>query len=85
MLAEGNPAARAVVYDDPQVLEAFPMAALIRDSIKTAGLRPQTAFYPDVSAALQRTFSPPRNVEPRSTPKAADDLIVNVLQDKALV
>ena len=85
MLAEGNPAARGAVYDDPEVLQAFPMAPLIRDSIATAGIRPQTPFYPDVSAALQQTFSPPRNVQPSSTPRAAASLITNVLADKALV
>jgi multiple sugar transport system substrate-binding protein len=85
MLAEGNPAARGAVYDDPEVLQAFPMAPLIRDSIATAGIRPQTPFYPDVSAALQQTFSPPRNVEPSSTPRAAAQLITDVLADKALV
>ena len=33
MLAEGNPAARAAVFDDPEVREEFPMADLIRTSI----------------------------------------------------
>lgn len=85
MLAEGNPAARSAVYDEADVLKAFPMAPLIRDSIATAGIRPQTPFYPDVSAALQRTFSPPRNVDPSSTPREADDLISRVLDNEALV
>jgi multiple sugar transport system substrate-binding protein len=84
-LAEGNPAARAEVYDEPAVRKAFPMADLIRESIADAGLRPQTPFYPDVSAALQRTFSPPRSVTPRSTPRSASTLIADVLADKALV
>jgi len=61
------------------------MATLIRDSIADAGIRPQTPFYPDVSAALQRTFSPPRNVEPSSTPRRAARLMTDVLNDRALV
>jgi multiple sugar transport system substrate-binding protein len=85
MLAEGNPAARAAVYDDPEIQAAFPMAGLIRDSIADAGVRPQTPFYTDVSLALQNTFSPPRSVNPKTTPKDADDLITRVLNNEALV
>ncbi|HEY8544574.1 MAG TPA: extracellular solute-binding protein [Acidimicrobiales bacterium] len=85
MLAEGNPASRADVYDDPEVQELFPMATLIRDSIASAGIRPQTPFYPDVSAALQRTFSPPRRVQEDATPRRAARLITDVLDDEALV
>ncbi|HMG43891.1 MAG TPA: extracellular solute-binding protein [Acidimicrobiales bacterium] len=85
MLAEGNPAARGDVYDDADVQAKFPMAPLIRDSIASAGIRPQTPFYPDVSAALQRTFSPPRNVRASTTPRRAAQLITDVLNDEALV
>jgi multiple sugar transport system substrate-binding protein len=85
MVAEGNSGARAAVYDDPEVREAFPMADLIRDSIDTAGPRPRSAYYTDVSAATVREFHPPARVDPDTTPKKADDLIVNVLQDKQLL
>jgi multiple sugar transport system substrate-binding protein len=85
MLAEGNSGARAAVYDDPEVREAFPMADLIRDSIDTAGPRPRSAYYTDVSAATVREFHPPADVDPDSTPAKADDLIANVLQDKQLL
>jgi multiple sugar transport system substrate-binding protein len=85
MLAEGNPAARGAVYDDPDVQEKFPMASLIRDSIDTAGARPQTPYYPDVSTAITQTFSPPARVDPDRTPADADDLIVKVLHGEALI
>lgn len=85
MLAEGNSGARAAVFDDPEVREAFPMADLIRDSIDTAVPRPRSAYYPDISAATVREFHPPGSVDPGSTPADADQLIVNVLQDKQLL
>jgi multiple sugar transport system substrate-binding protein len=85
MLGEGNPAARAQVFDDPEIIETFPMAALIRDSIDTAAPRPRSAYYPDISAAIVREFHPPASVEPDRTPAAADDLIVNVLRDRQLL
>jgi multiple sugar transport system substrate-binding protein len=85
MLGEGNSGARAAVFDDPEVREAFPMADLIRDSIDTAAPRPRSSYYPDISAATVREFHPPAAVDPDRTPAAADDLILNVLQDKQLL
>jgi multiple sugar transport system substrate-binding protein len=85
MLSEGNSGARAAVYDDPEVRESFPMADLIRDSIDTAGARPRTAYYTDVSAATVREFHPPSDVDPDQTPRDADELIVDVLQGRELL
>ena len=85
MLSEGNPAARAAVFDNPEVIKKFPMAALIRDSINESTPRPQSSYYPDVSAATVREFHPPSSVNPDHTPKNADNLIVNVLQGKQLL
>jgi multiple sugar transport system substrate-binding protein len=85
MLAEGNPAAKSAVFDDPEIVEKFPMADLIRTSIDEATPRPQSAYYPDISAATVREFHPPSSVNPDSTPANADDLIVNVLQDRELL
>ena len=85
MLGEGNSGARAAVFDDAEVREAFPMADLIRDSIDTATPRPRSSYYPDISSATVREFHPPASVDPDRTPAAADELIVNVLQDKQLL
>lgn len=85
MLGEGNPAARSAVFDDPEVVARFPMADLIRASIDDATPRPQSPYYPDVSAATVREFHPPASVDPDSTPQDADKLIVDVLQDRQLL
>jgi multiple sugar transport system substrate-binding protein len=85
MLAEGNPGSRAAVFDDPQIRQQFPMASLIRDSIDEATPRPLTPFYTDVSGAIQRTWHPQSSVNPNTTPAAADDLIVGVLNDEQLL
>jgi multiple sugar transport system substrate-binding protein len=85
MLAEGNSGARASVYEDAEIRKAFPMADLIRDSIDTAGPRPRSAYYTDVSTATVREFHPPADVNPDETPAKADDLIVNVLHDRQLL
>ena len=54
----GNPAAKASVYDDPEVIEVFPQAPVIRESLENAAPRPQTAYYSEVSGALQREYHP---------------------------
>ncbi|MFO0585778.1 MAG: extracellular solute-binding protein [Anaeromyxobacter sp.] len=85
MLDAGNPAARGAAYDDPAVRAAYPMAELLRESVREAAPRPQTPFYPDVSAAAARAFHPPGKVTPEETPAAADRLIDDVLHDRVLL
>jgi trehalose/maltose transport system substrate-binding protein len=85
MLAEGNSGARSAVYDDPAIRQMFPMADVIRDSIDDAGPRPQSPFYPDISAAVQRDWSPPRSVNADATPARTDRFISDVLANRRLV
>jgi multiple sugar transport system substrate-binding protein len=77
-ISNGNPAASVAVYDDPEVLEEFPMAATIRDSLELAAPRPQTAYYSEVTGSIQREYHPPASVDAGTGP-AADDLITAVL------
>ena len=85
MLKSKNPAARGVVYDDPEVRRVFPMADLIREAIGDAAPRSKTPYYTDVSAAVARTFHPPASVDPARTPAAANRLVVGVLHDRVLL
>ncbi len=85
MLGTGNPASRSAVFDDPQIRAEFPMADAIRDSLNVAVQRPRTAYYGDLSTAIQRTWSPPDEVGPETTPAESTDLIMKVLQGEALL
>jgi multiple sugar transport system substrate-binding protein len=85
MIRAKLPAARAAVYDDPEVRAIVPMADLIRDSIRDAAPRPLTPYYTDVSAAVVREFHPPSAVDPDATPAAAARLVVAVLHDLVLL
>jgi multiple sugar transport system substrate-binding protein len=73
------------VYDDPEVRRAFPMADLVRESIRDAAPRPRTPYYSDVAAAVLREFHPPAAVDPERTPAAAARLVVEVLHDRVLL
>jgi multiple sugar transport system substrate-binding protein len=84
MLNAGNPAAKAVVYSDPEIRAAYPMADVIRASIDTAAPRVPTPYWSDVSSALQRAFHSPNSVD-QQTPEEATRLITDVLQGRALL
>ncbi|GMA40520.1 extracellular solute-binding protein [Mobilicoccus caccae] len=85
MLGTGNPAANKSAYDDPRVVEAFPMAKALRESLDSGAPRPVTQYYGDISTALQRVFSPPNEISPQSTPTEATQLIKDVLNGEALL
>ena len=84
-ITNGNPASKAAVYDDPAVLEEFPMAPVIRDSLEQAAPRPQTAYYNEVSQSLQREYHPPSSVNPGRTGEQAANLIEAVLRKEQLL
>ncbi|SNC62626.1 carbohydrate ABC transporter substrate-binding protein, CUT1 family [Kytococcus aerolatus] len=81
----GNPASRKAVFDDEAIKEQFPMAPLIRESLDAAKPRPQSQFYSDISTGLQKSFSPPNEVSPESTPADAQEYITEVITGKRLL
>ena len=85
MIESGNPAARDAAYDDPEVREAYPMADLIRDSIDSAGPRPVTPYYGDVSTSVQRTWHPASSVNAPATPEDTDSYMSEVLSGDRLL
>ena len=84
-ITNGNPASSAAVYDDPEVLAAFPQAPVIRESLQQAAPRPQTAYYSEISFGIQRTYHPPSEVVPGQTGAQAAELIQAVLAGEQLI
>lgn len=84
MLFSGNPSASEESYNDPDVVEAYPMADFILESLQLAKPRPQTPFYNEVSESLQRSYHPPSSVSD-STPGEAAELILGVLNKEVLL
>lgn len=84
-VTNGNPASRASVYDDPAVLEEFPQAPIIRESLELAAPRPQTPYYNEISVGIQRTYHPPSSVDPGRTAEEATELINAVLAKEDLL
>ncbi|MDY6055734.1 extracellular solute-binding protein [Micrococcus sp.] len=81
----GNPPANPASYEDPSVTEKFPMADTIRQSLEMAAPRPQTPYYNEVSTAVQQRYAPPSDVDPATTPAAADTFIQDVLRGERLL
>lgn len=84
-VTNGNPASSEAVYDDEEVLEAFPMAPVIRESLDLAAPRPQTPYYNEISVGIQRSYHPPSGVDPGETGEAATELITAVLEKEDLL
>lgn len=85
MLGSGNPAASKGVYEDKEVKKAFPTADTIVESLDAGAPRPLTQYYGDVSAAIQREYSPPDKVDPKGTPQKTTTLLRDVLKGDALL
>ncbi len=81
----GNPASSEAVYDDAEVLEAFPMAPVIRESLDIAAPRPQTPYYNEISVGVQRSYHPPASIDPERIGKRANALITAVLEKEDLL
>ncbi len=72
---DGLAPARADLYDDPKVKEAFPgFADLVRESIRSAGPRPVTPAYQDVSLSIQSALHPPTKIDPDDVGPSYDEL-----------
>ncbi|ALU40921.1 ABC transporter substrate-binding protein [Kocuria flava] len=83
-VTNGNPAASEAAYEDPEVREAYPMYATIRESLDQAAPRPQTPFYNEVSTAIQQEWTPPASVT-ESTPRNTAEFIEAVLRGDRLL
>ena len=78
---DGLAPARSGLYDTKVVRKAFPgFADLVRESIETAGPRPVTPAYQDVSLAIQSALHPPTKIDPEDPAPAYDELDEKVEQ-----
>lgn len=78
---------RGSVYESPALTEAYPedLLALFRESIDSAGPRPQSAFYSQISSALQSVWHAPTSVDPESTPPESAEFLADVLGGRRLL
>ncbi|NYG56737.1 extracellular solute-binding protein [Nocardioides perillae] len=84
---DGLMPSRASVYDSPELQEAYPadLLDLYRESIEEGGPRPKSAFYSQISSAVQSVWHPPTSVSPESTPEESAEFLRAVLDGEALL
>lgn len=85
MLDESEPSTYAASYDDPRVLEKYPNAPLIRESINEGGPRPITPYYVDVAGSVINTWHPPSAVQAPQTPDETAVFMAEVLAGRRLL
>ena len=78
--------ARGSVYDSEALTDAYPedLLQLFRDSIDSAGPRPQSAFYNQISGAIQSVWHSPTQVS-ESTPAESAEFLADVLAGRRLL
>lgn len=84
---DGLMPSRQSVYDSPDLQDAFPadLLTLYAESIDGGGPRPKSAFYSQISSAVQNRWHSPTSVNPDTTPKRSADFVTAVLRGEALL
>lgn len=84
---EGLMPSRQSVYESQKLKDAYPadLLALYSRSNDTGGPRPKSAFYSQISSAVQAKWHSPTSVDPGSTPEESAAFLEAVLQGKALL
>jgi multiple sugar transport system substrate-binding protein len=81
----GLPPTLAAVYNDPALAKPYPFKALIAKQLATAGIRPQTPAYADVTIAIQKALSPPASIDPTSVLSTLNSQLKAALSSGALI
>jgi len=83
---EGLMPSRQSVYDSAELKEAYPadLLQLFSESVDSGGPRPKSAFYSQISSAVQSRWHSPASVSER-TPAASAQFLKDVLSGEALL
>lgn len=84
---EGLMPSRQSVYDSDALKEAYPadLLTLFSESVDSGGPRPKSAFYSQISSAVQSRWHSPNSVNPDSTPGKSAAFLEDILSGKALL
>lgn len=84
---DGLMPSRQSVYETAELRDAFPadLLTLYAESIDGGGPRPKSAFYSQISSALQSRWHSPTSVNPDSTPQRSADFLTKILRGEALL
>jgi multiple sugar transport system substrate-binding protein len=81
----GLPPTLESLYSDPELIKAYPFAALIRKQLATAAVRPVTPAYADVSLAVAKAVSPPTSIKTDGFVNTLRGTLKDALNSQALL
>jgi multiple sugar transport system substrate-binding protein len=81
----GLPPTLSDLYSDRELIKAYPFAALIRKQLASAGVRPQTPAYADVSLAVAKSVSPPSSIDTNGFANRLRSTLKDALSSRALL
>ncbi|USQ80955.1 extracellular solute-binding protein [Ornithinimicrobium faecis] len=84
---DGLMPARESAYDSDELQEAYDpsLLELFRVSIEEGGPRPKSAFYSQISSAVQSVWHSPAAVDPAVTPQESSEFLRDVLDGRRLL
>src|SRR4051794_18923523 len=80
----GLPPTLAKIYDDPQFQKDYPFADLIKQSVATGAVRPQTPAYAGVSLAIYKLVSPASQIQVKGFTDSLNSRLQDALNSKGL-
>jgi multiple sugar transport system substrate-binding protein len=80
----GLPPTLAKIYDDPKFKKDYPFADLIKASVATGAVRPQTPAYADVSLAIYKLVSPASGIQLKGFTGTLNTRLQDALNSKGL-
>lgn len=82
---DGVPPTIEAVYDEPEMVEAYPMKDVILAELKDAANRPLTPAYQNVSTVIAATLSPPAAIDPERTADSLRQSVQDAIDSKGVL
>jgi trehalose/maltose transport system substrate-binding protein len=80
----GLPPTLAKIYADPKFKKDYPFADLIKQSVATGAVRPQTPAYADVSLAIYKLVAPASAIQLKGFTNTLNNRLQDALNSKGL-
>jgi multiple sugar transport system substrate-binding protein len=81
----GEPPSIESVYNDPDMVKAYPMKDTLLDELKNASPRPRTPAYQNLSTVVAAQLSPPSSIDPQKTAASLKKAIQDAIDSKGVL
>jgi multiple sugar transport system substrate-binding protein len=81
----GEPPSIESVYNDPDMVKAYPMKDQLLDELKNASPRPRTPAYQNLSTVVAAQLSPPSSIDPQKTAASLKKAIQDAIDSKGVL